>query len=44
MYGKMQDFGLTEIITFLGTSAVRSWYPVSFHPVAPQGAPSMVAG
>ena len=39
MYGKMQESGLTEIISFLGTSAIWGQVPVFSHPESPQGAP-----
>ena len=43
MYGKMQEFGLTEIIPLIFTSAIRGQYPVLSHPESPQGAPLGVA-
>ena len=43
MYGKMQEFGLTEIIPLIYTSAVWGQYPVFSHPEFPQGAPWGVA-
>ena len=38
MYGKMQEFGLTEIIPLMCTLAMCSQYPVLSHPESPQGA------
>ena len=42
MYGKMQEFRLTEIIPLICTSALWGQYPVFSHPESPQGAPSAV--
>ena len=43
MYGKMQEFGLTEIIPLICTSAIWGQYPVLSHPESPQGASLGVA-
>ena len=43
MYGKMQESGLTEIISLICTSALWGQYPVLSHPQSPQGAPLGVA-
>ena len=39
----MQEFGLTEIIPLMCTSAIWGQYPVLSHPEPPQGAPLGVA-
>ena len=44
MYGKVQESGLTEIIPFIGTSAIWGQDPVFSHPEFPQGSPAHVGG
>ena len=43
MYGKIQESGLTEMIALVWTLALWSQYPMFFHPVSPQRAPSEAA-
>ena len=39
VYGKMQESGLTEIMTLLCAPAIWGQYPVFSHPEFPQGSP-----
>lgn len=43
MYGKMQDSGLREIISWPRISAIWGQYPALSHPESPQGASLRVA-